>query len=123
MISGIVNAEREAIIPLVLRGSSGTEITINAVVDTGFTGALTLPSHVVASLGLPWRGREQCELGDGEFQLFDVHAGNVLWDGRERQVEVDVAETEPLVGMELIYGYDLHIRVVEGGRVRIESIS
>ena len=122
MISGVVNAEREAIIPLIVRGVGGRERAIDAVVDTGFTGSLTLPSRIVSSLGLPWRGREPCELGDGTLQFFDVYAASVIWDGNPRLVEVDVAETEPLLGMELICGHDLHIRAVQGGRVTIDPI-
>ena len=32
----------------------------------------------------------------------------------------DEAETDPLVGMSLLYGYDLRIRAVECGKVTIE---
>jgi predicted aspartyl protease len=44
MIRGIVNARREAIVPLVVGNASGQRQVIDAVVDTGFNGFLTLPS-------------------------------------------------------------------------------
>ena len=43
MIVGIVNAEREAVISIEVRGSNGQRRTILAVIDTGFDGSLTLP--------------------------------------------------------------------------------
>jgi hypothetical protein len=44
----------------------------------------------------------------------------VIWDGQYRNIPVNQAETDPLVGMSLLYGYDLRIRAVEGGKVTIE---
>ena len=51
MITGIVNEYGEAVIPLVVRGQSGQEVKIQAVIDTGFNGFLTLPPQVVMTLG------------------------------------------------------------------------
>src|SRR5207244_11426502 len=64
MIIGVVNANREATIRLVIRGANGQEHEIEAVIDTGFTGFLTLPATLIASLGLAWYGREPAFLGD-----------------------------------------------------------
>ena len=68
MISGFMNTSLEAIIRLVVYGMDGQEREVEAVIDTGFTGFLTLPSTLIASLGLAWRGREQGVLGDGNIQ-------------------------------------------------------
>lgn len=38
MIQGIVNARREAILPLVVGNSDGQRQLIDAVIDTGFNG-------------------------------------------------------------------------------------
>ena len=43
MIEGVVNAAYEAVIRLSLRGPSGQAREIDAVIDTGFNGFLTLP--------------------------------------------------------------------------------
>ena len=43
MITGVVTANYEATIPLVVHGAHGQQETIEAVIDTGFTGSLTLP--------------------------------------------------------------------------------
>ena len=76
----------------------------------------------LALLGLAWHGREQAFLGDGSTQVFDVYAATVIWDGQARTVETDAADTDPLVGMGLIYGHELRIRAVDGGAVTIEAL-
>jgi predicted aspartyl protease len=52
MILGVVRDGREPVVRLVLIGAAGQTEEIEAVIDTGFTGELTLPSSVTALLGL-----------------------------------------------------------------------
>jgi clan AA aspartic protease len=122
MITGRVTANREAIIRLLVRAAAGQAHEIEAIIDTGFTGFLSLPPGLVASLGLSWRGHSQAVLADGGLHLFEVYAATVLWDDQERTVEADAAEIEPMVGMGLIYGYDLRIQAVNGGTVTLELL-
>lgn len=122
MITGVVNAAREARVRLTVRGPGGQEYEIAAVIDTGFDGALTLPLGRIASLGLPWRWRGRALLADGTESLFDIYEATMAWDGTPRRIAVDAAETGPLLGMTLLYGYELMMHVVEGGRVRIQAL-
>jgi clan AA aspartic protease len=122
MIVGHVNADREAIIPLLVSGPEGQAQEIDAIIDTGFTGFLSLPPGLVASLGLAWRGHSQAVLADGALHLFDVYVATVIWDGHARTVEADAADIEPVVGMGLIHGYELRIQAVSGGRVTLERL-
>ena len=122
MIIGSVNANREATIRLLVHGAQGQTQEIEAIIDTGFTGFLTLPLPLIALLGLTWRGYAQAVLADGSLHLFDVYAATVTWDGQARTVEIDAADSEPLVGMSLIYGYDLRIQAVDGGMVTLEAL-
>jgi clan AA aspartic protease len=121
VIRGSVNADYEAIIALVVRGPFGRTEQINAVLDTGFTGFLTLPASIVSALQLKWRGQAEAILGDGSTHQFDVYSASVDWDGHERPVEVDLANATPLLGMGLIAGFDLRIEAVIGGIVLIEA--
>ncbi len=123
MIEGRVNANGEATIHLVLRGLAGEEQTVEAIIDTGFTGYLTLPAAVIARLGLSWAGRAQALLADGSLHVFDMYIGTVMWNGRYRTIEVDEADTEPLAGMGLLRGHRLRVDVVEDGLVRIEALA
>lgn len=122
MITGTVNPDREATIRLVVRGPAGQDQEVEAIIDTGFNGFLTLPPSVVAALGLPHLGRGRAILANGSDEFFDVHAVTVLWDGEPRAVEVDAADTDALVGMALLYGYELRVPVIDGGTVVIAAL-
>lgn len=122
MIVGAVNTHREMMVRLVVVGSQGQEREIEAVLDTGYTGSLTLPSAVVSDLGLPFRGRGNVVLGDGSEAEFDVHEATVAWAGRRRLSAIDVAETDPLLGMGLLLGYELTAQVIAGGEVALRPL-
>ena len=122
MITGVVNADREATIRLVVTGPSGPQQEIEAILDTGFTGCLTLPPGLVAVLALPWLCRQPGILADGTVDFFDVYVATLDWDGQLRTVEVAVADTDPLVGMMLLDGHSLQIDVVLGGSVAITAL-
>ncbi len=62
MITGVVTANHEATILLVVHGAHGQQETIDAVIDTGFTGSLTLPLMLITALGLSWRCRQRAML-------------------------------------------------------------
>ena len=55
MIEGAVNAAYEPVVTLAIHGPSGETTEIEAVVDTGFTGFLTVPPALAAELGLTLR--------------------------------------------------------------------
>jgi clan AA aspartic protease len=121
MITGMVNANREAIIQFVALGPQGNQQEIEAVIDTGFTGFLTMPSALVAGLGLAWLCRQPGILADGRVEFFAVYIATVIWDGQSRTVAVEAADTEPLVGMSLLDGHTLRIDVLSGGVVTITA--
>ncbi len=122
MIEGVVNAAYEAVVTLPLRGPDGRSREVDAVVDTGYNGFLTLPSSVVAELGLPYRGHSEAILADGSVAEFDVYGVTVSWDGSARNVSVNVADSAPLVGMLLLDRHNLNIDVEDGGRVVIQAL-
>jgi clan AA aspartic protease len=122
MIHGIVTERREAIVGLTIVGPRGRTRNIEATVDTGFDGYLTLPFEFITRLGLTFRRRGRAELADGDDITFDVYEAIVIWDGRRRRIEIDEANTAPLLGMELMDGCELNIKVRSGGRVRIRRL-
>ena len=122
MIIGVVNARTEATIRLPVRAADGQEQEIEAILDTGCNGSLTLPPAVIASFGLRWRTRGLVMLANGTEDHCDIYAATAIWDGRPRNILVEAAATDPLVGMALLYGHDLHMQVIEGGRVVIEPL-
>ncbi len=121
MIEGVVNAGYEPVVPLRVQGPSGHTMDIEAVVDTGFTGFLTLPPALMTDLRLRYRGRGWATLADGSEAPFDVYGVTVLWDGLPRLIEADEADSIPLVGMRLLEGHNLNIEVRDGGSVVIQA--
>jgi len=123
MITGIVTDDRQALIRLTVRGLTGQEQEIEAIIDTGFDGCLSLPSSLVLLLSLPWRERGRALLADGSESVFDIYEGTVLWDGQVRRIPVHEAETIPLIGMALLQGYALTVQVQPGGNVTLRVLS
>ena len=122
MVTGVVNAAYEAIVTLQLRGPAGQTREIDAVIDTGFNGFLTLPTAMVVELGLPFEGHSRATLADGSEIAFDVWGVTVLWDGEARAVEADEADATPLIGMLLLDNRSLYVEIAGGGRVAIQSM-
>jgi clan AA aspartic protease len=122
MMTGFVNARREPTISLSLSGPGGQRQDLEGVVDTGFTGFLTLPPLVIAALGLPWRSGGAAILGDGSQVWFDVYEVGLLWDSQPRQLMVEAADTTPLIGMSLLDGFKLTVEAAIGGAVTIEAM-
>ncbi len=121
MMTGIVSADLEA--KLALRLQSGSEAPeIQAVIDTGFTGFLTLPSSLIVRLNLPWLCRQEGQLADGSLHAFDVYCATVSWDGMPRMIEVEAVDAEPLIGMEMLRDHELGMIVKEGGSVTVSKI-
>jgi clan AA aspartic protease len=119
MIQGMVNARHEAIVRLRLRGPSGVETDVDAIVDSGFTSSLTLPMATVTALGLARHSGGNGVLADGTVCQFDLFAAELVWGNSWRTVLVSAVGNEVLVGMRLLAGHKLGIEVVPGGLVEI----
>jgi clan AA aspartic protease len=122
MITGIINADFEPIIPLSICGSDGKVYTQEAIVDTGFNGWLSLSPDLIAELNLKWKRRGRAILGDGTECVFDVYEAVLVWDGNMLTIPIDEADSEPLVGMSLMEGHQLTVQVFEGGHVELIKV-
>ncbi|NOT57826.1 MAG: clan AA aspartic protease [Deltaproteobacteria bacterium] len=122
MITGHVVAASTALIPIHFPNTQGQEDPIEAIIDTGFTGFLTLPLPQIAKLGFPYQGLIDARLGNGSAAEFDMFAGAVLWDGQLRTGIVLAVEGTPLVGMALLRGSRVTLDVEDGGLVTIEPL-
>ena len=121
MASGVVRS-LVPVVPLVVRGRDGGLRRYQAVLDSGFTGAVALPAPDVQRLGLANPRLESVRFGNGESDNCEVYRARVLWDGEERTARVYAIGNEPLVGMALLRGSRVTMDVAEGGPVVIEPL-
>jgi clan AA aspartic protease len=122
MITGSVNSEHEALVRLTVLGPTGERADVEAPVDTGSDGYLTLPPDLIERLQLPWLQSGQAVLADGTETVFDIHGGSVRWGGESRRVLIDVIDSAPLIGTALLAGHEVTIQVTPGGEVAIRPL-
>jgi clan AA aspartic protease len=88
-------------------------VEIEAIIDTGFTGALMLPEEIVEELGLPWVAFEKCFLAGNVEDEADLVSAQVEWLGEVRRVDV-IVKPGYLIGTQLLAGTRLTIDYDEG---------
>jgi clan AA aspartic protease len=122
MTRGRVSGHLDLQIPLSLVASGAQIIVVDATIDTGFTGFLTLPPNTIAGLGLAPTGTVTARLADGTTIQRPNYKGRIEWEGVHRIIDVMEVEGDPLVGMLLLYDSRLTIDVVAGGDVNVEPL-
>ena len=122
MIRGRVNDNQQALIIVDIMDGEGRLRPVEVVLDTGFTGYLTLPSESIDQLGLPSVGQRTFELANGDLFEFQVYLGSVSWHGRLSDVLVLKSDSVPLLGMTLLWGSRVTMDAVDGGEVAIEEL-
>ena len=122
MISGSVNAFREARVPVTVTGPAGIVRTINFLVDTGFNGDITLPPQLIATLGLRWLQSDSVRFADDRLVMEDVYVAEIEWGGTTQTIHVYVMDSPPLLGTFLLLGCRIEIDMVDGGDVVIRPI-
>lgn len=123
MIRGVITPDREALIRIGVRGLGGQKAQMDAVIDTGFNGFLTLPVQLIADLALPFAGATRAVLGDGREVSVDVFEVTVLWGDQERSIVALATEGSALVGMALLFGNRVTLDVEDAGSVIIEALA
>lgn len=93
---------------------------VEAVIDTGFDGELSLPLDIAVPLGLELAGTEWVEYADGRVERELWFWGAVSFLGETKQVRISLTDSEDaLIGMALLTGCTLFIDC-DTGEVRIE---
>ncbi|MDE2891841.1 MAG: clan AA aspartic protease [Chloroflexota bacterium] len=122
MIRGGVNDRLEAVLSVGVGGAGGRQHSVEAVIDTGYSGFLTLPRALTQMLAFLRVGRGAATLADGSEARFDVYHAVVNWDGQPLATQVDQVDTTPLLGMAMLEQHELRTPVVEGGQVTVEPL-
>ncbi len=81
---------------------------VEAVIDTGFDGYLSLPISVAVSLGLELFGLEAVEYADGRTSNELVFLVQLEFDGKKRTVPATLTQsTQTLAGNSLFDNYSI----------------
>ena len=127
VISGqVIAVERDeerdylvARIPIAIAGPDRVFRTVEADVDTGFTGWLTLPTAIIQDLGLVSHGRRLTVMANNEARRSYLYRVLLAWHGVLRWTTVIQSEDQPLIGMALLSDCRLTVDAWEGGPVVI----
>ena len=118
MMNGTVSASLLAMLTIQVKGEEGQTETVEAIVDTGYNGYITLPPFVLQSLSaLPLPDKGIATLADGSEVETTAYLVRVVWDGTEKIVTADEAVGIPLIGMELMLDYVVTVEAWNGGQV------
>lgn len=122
VITGTVR-EGRMLLPVIFFVDGQPGITIQFVMDTGFTEYLSLPIEAVRSLRLPLIYDMEAVLADGSSRIVDIYNATIFWNGIERLVPVLALGNRVLLGMKLLQGYELYAQVIEGETVKLELLN
>ncbi len=80
-------------------------VSIQALLDTGFSDCLCLPTDIAVELGLPLGGSNLIEYADGRQRKELYFKGQVTFVGVTQTVDIYLTDSdEPLAGMKLLQG-------------------
>ena len=123
MISGEVSAYYQApLVTIDIINAEGRPYSVEATLDTGFTGDLTLPSATIQHLALESTGQRRYEVADGQRIRFDAYSATVSWHEQLVTVTVLRSESYPLLGMNLLWGSRLTLDAIDQGDVTIQEL-
>ena len=122
MIRGHVSASLQAAIAVEVLATRAAVQEINAVIDTGFNGALSLPPEIIQGLSLTSIGVSEGTLADGSTTEFETYLATVIWHGSKRIVVVVESPGGSLLGMSLLRDSRLSIEVRPDGEVVVQPL-
>ncbi len=73
-------------------------------------------------MDLVWDSIGYAELADGSVTACNIYQGFFVWNRRRCSIDIDEAETEPLIGTELLKGFEMNARFRPGGKVTIKPL-
>lgn len=113
----------EARITVAVAGPSMEFWEVEAVIDTGFSGWLTLPEVAVRELDLQIYRRRRVRIADNRVTWMLTYRAVAQWQGR--QIDILVHQTEnprPLLGTAMLEHCRLTVDMQEGGPVAVTPL-
>ena len=122
MTNGSVSLMRWPTVVASILDVEGGVSTVEARIDTGFSGDLTLPRTVIDRLGLQRADRANYRIGDDRTVTFNTYIARVVWHNLIRQIIVLESEVPPVIGVGLLWGSNLSVDFRHGGDVTIREL-
>ena len=111
-----------AILPVTFATETRGDLIAKFIIDTGYTGLLTLPPHQIAALGLELTEDMEITLADESRATVNVYSGIIIWHGEAREIFVLELDSRPLLGAGLLRGNSLRIDFEESGAVTVTPL-
>jgi clan AA aspartic protease len=111
VLEGFVDDSGQPWVRLALLGRQGQLFEFEAIIDTGFDGALCLPRPLAEQAVLQLVGTQRVELADGSQHVEQLFLGEVLFDGVRQGVDISLTQgADALLGTALLQEYQLEVR-------------
>ena len=121
-MEGYVNLEpKEPRIIVPVLDAAGSAVPLEIVIDTGFTGFMTLRPWETRALGLERVEERRMILADGQIITTPTCLATAIWHGNPTRIPVLEIDARPVIGMSLLWDSDIAIAVRENGRVLITA--
>ncbi len=110
-MNGLIDQNGRALLSIIARANvNSVASSIDAWIDTGFTGDLVIANSLIAEMQLPKSGSVDAILADGSIVELPTYTCFVDWFGRRRQLEVVSNDGEyALLGVGLLAGLELRL--------------
>ena len=110
-------------VSLLVAGHSREFREVEAVVDTGFSGWITLPDGLIRELRLTYYGPRDNVTADGRVIQLTTYSALAQWLGHLRPIVVHQTDSErPLLGTALLENCRLTVDMRQDGLVTIQPI-
>lgn len=107
--SGKITSAREPILTVRLAG----DLTVECVVDTGFTGAMMLPREIIERSSIPIIGKETFQLVSGRSIVASLALIEIDWLSHQQLARAVISEgSDSLIGAELLDGSRLVVNYI-----------
>ena len=122
MTRGYVTTTRKPMLTLTILDRNDNGHAIQFIVDTGFTGQVLLPERYIRRLGLIMDSWFEDRPATGEVTNILAGEAIIIWQGQRRDVHVLQLDSEPLLGMELLWNNRIAIDAVADGAVTVTPL-
>jgi len=110
MIQGHVDQYRQAKVPTSILGKNGGISTLDAVLDIGFSGHLSISTYEIPKIDLIFSHSEMFELGDGRKVKQKVYLGELIFDNQRFLANVLISKSrDTLIGAAVLANKKLEV--------------